>query len=117
MASSANNIYWVNIDVRFRRPLDLHLEGGRVKKRNVLGFLQEVGLTAPRDCDVREIIAASLLDSDEKKNCEVNLEHIGVIQEADLQREIFDDKDIQDSLTGDPMTPGIWYRSGRGYYS
>lgn len=109
-----NNIFWVSIDVRFIKPIDYITEKGINKKENVIGFSQDIGITYSDEKDVLKLIIEELIDIEERNNCEVKIDRIGIIQEKDLQKEVYEDKDIQHSLLGDPKMNGIWYKTGRG---
>ncbi len=44
-------------------------------------------------------------------------ENIGIIENEDIETEIYNDEDVKDSLIQDPLKIGIWYRTGFGFYN
>lgn len=111
-------IYYLNLDVVFKRKLDLiHEETGKIEKTKVTGFLQEIGCTAQSDSEMKELVMAVVLQDYDLENLIVNFDCVGVIDPKDIQKEIFDDGDIGDALIGDPLKNGIWYKTGHGFYT
>ncbi len=111
------SIYYVHLDVKFKRPLKIvHEKPKRTRQNNISGFLQEIGCTANSEEVMRTRVIDQALSADEKLNAEAHFEYIGVIEPDSLNQEIYEDKDIADALKQDPRCEGIWYASGRGYY-
>ena len=112
-------IYYVNLDVRFKRPLDLFEGDGSVATKKIAGYLQGVGATFPNPATLESAIADVVFqDQDEDtSNVEIVYDYVGIIPEEDLQSEIYDDEDIKDSLISSPYAVGVWYKTGKGYYS
>ena len=110
-------IYYVNLDVRFKRPLDLIEEDGSVAMKKITGYLQEVGATFPNSATLERAITDLVVNDTDASNVEIVYDHVGIIPEEDLQSEVYDDEDIKDSLIAAPAAVGVWFKTGKGYYS
>jgi hypothetical protein len=108
-------IYYVNIDVRFKKKLVLKFKDYSDQKM-IKGYLQEIGCTAPSEDEMKKMIKALVLQTELESNATIRYERIGIIRDNDIQKEIYEDCDIASSLIGDPIKTGIWYKTGRGYY-
>lgn len=109
-------IYWLQIDVKFREPMELKGAEDGVK---IYGYLQDIGATFP-DEEVLKSSIVELVYEDEfmdATNVEITYEYIGVIPPDRAQKEIYGDSDIAHQLLSDPTNDGIWYQTGRGFYS
>jgi len=116
-------IYWIKLDVTFEigsgpdAPDEL-CEGG--EKRRLDGYFQNFGCTCDTDEELIErihtYVQKDLKDLMDPTEFSLTFEEIGIIDENELQTEIYEDVDVKDSLIMSPKEQGIWYSSGRGYY-
>lgn len=110
-------IYWLNIDVKFKKPMDFEdEEDDETINRKIVGYLQNIGATFPNEQELKASVQ-SLVDEDfDKNDVEIVYEHVGVIAPNKIKEEIYDDGDVMHNLRSEPTENGIWYRTGRGFY-
>ncbi|MFC1494318.1 hypothetical protein ACFL6W_03465 [Thermodesulfobacteriota bacterium] len=111
MAHKNNIIYWVRVDAKLAEPITFDDE----KSKKVHGFFREIGCTAQNENTMRGLVE-DWVKYDAPELSEIIYEHIGIIALEDLQREIYEDKDVKESLLGHPQKQGIWYSTGRMFY-
>lgn len=111
-------IFWVNVDVSFNRPMDHFSINGKIRDKKVLGFIQDFGVSAFDEQEMWKLIENEIFRTDGSDNIrKIELERVGLIKESDIQSEIFEDDEIIVKNQSDLGKSGIWYKSGRGYYS
>ena len=113
-------IYWVNIDVKFEEPMELEdEENGVTTYEKIYGYLQNLGATFPSEKTLKSAIAKLVYEDEymNEMNVEIIFDYIGIIPPSQVQKEIYKDRDIAYALRSEPMNDGIWYRTGRGFYS
>lgn len=110
-------IFYVVVDVKYRRHLDL-LGKRRVRKKKVKGFIQEFGVTAQdvgtAESLIREFIARA--DPAQSDNIDITFDEFSTLTLAEVQRNFLEDPEMGDALVGHPADAGIWYRTGRAFY-
>ena len=107
-------IYWLNIDVKFTKPMPV--EDERTSSQKACGYMQDLGATYPNEEALKSAIASFVYQTIDAASVEINYEYIGIISPDDIQKEIYEDEDVAQSLCSDPIKDGIWYRTGRGFY-
>ncbi len=113
-------IYWLNIDVKFKEPMELEdEEDEKTSYQKIYGYLQNIGATFPNEKALKAAIANLVYEDEfiDAANAEIIYEYIGVIPPNRVQKEIYKDRDIAHLLRSEPTNDGIWYRTGRGFYS
>ena len=88
-------------------------------KELVYGFIKEFGITASSEEQAKIMLLDHIQSKGEIAPTEIKIKykHIGQISPEEMQREIFDDQDINDSLLQSPYNEGVWYATGCGFYN
>jgi len=107
------NIFWVIIEVNFKKPM--HSEGAETPK--IIGFFQTFGCTESTEGAMKKEINSCLIESEwfEVHGAEVEYD-ISVIDRKDVESEILLDEEINDFLQSSPYNKGIWYKSGKAFF-
>jgi len=73
-------------------------------------------VTAADADDAVELVRNWIGQSEQFRDLEysVQIDYIGEIE--DVREEIYADEDVVSSLLDDPLNPGLWYRTGVGWY-
>lgn len=110
-------IYWLNIDVQFKEPMEVQdEESGETSDQKAYGYMQDIGATYPDEESLKSAVASLVYESTDAAKVEIVYEYVGEIAPNEVQKEIYQDKDVAQSLRSDPAVDGIWYRTGRGFY-
>ena len=119
MGGASASICWIRIDVALSSPLVAVDSNDRRFDGSVLGAVMEFGVTAAGIAESRSAVESWVSSSCQFEGLAYRIvfDYVGEIEPGDVQREIYADEDIARSLLGDPALPGIWYRSGVGWYS
>ena len=111
-------IYWVKLEINFEKKIPLLDEKNRELPEGIIGFSQEIGCTADNEEELKEIINNYLRELEWiDQETEVVFDRIGEIEPNKISSEIYGDPDIKDSLRSNPRKRGIWYSSGRAFFS
>ena len=112
-------IYWVNIEVNFNHPMDLMDDENRALPQKVVGFLQEFGCTCEDENKLKQTVKDYLKELDWMSfpESEVTFDRIGEINPSELSSEIYEDPEIRDALIANPKKEGLWYASGKAFFS
>lgn len=106
-------IFWVSVDVRLGTPLVLVGDREGVERARLIGFVQELGCTAEdagrAEAQVRAHLARYDLGPDQ--TIEPELDAIEELSAEDL------DEELLAKATADPHQPGVWFTTGRSFYS
>ena len=113
------NIYWVELEVIFFNPMPINDENSRETTSYANGFFQEIGCTSNSEEEAKQLIGSYLCDLAwfDLTMSQINYERIGLISEDEIETEIYGDPDIKDSIISNPLDKGIWYLSGKAFYS
>jgi len=110
-------IFYVQIDVVFGKPLRVVGTNGRATGKQARGFIQEIGCTAPSETSMRRLVREYATANDSRTEPIVHFKRIGVIKSRSIAREVNADSEIVAALKQDPMKQGVWYSTGKGFYS
>jgi len=121
-------IFWINVDVAFKEPLlaeylhsQLEIFGGEGEPSGdyLLGYIKTFGIT-----NLDQEKAKSRIIKEIKQQpfmigigFDVDFFEVGVIQEEEIEEEIYNDEDIEGAIHQDPRKIGFYYKSGRAFYS
>jgi hypothetical protein len=113
------NVFWIKLTVSFSKPMLFFDEDTNKAEKTSNGFFQEIGCTGDSKEEVERMAmdylrAISWLDLSASN---VTFDRIAIIPNNELASEIYGDPDIKDSLTSDPLMKGIWYLSGKAFFS
>lgn len=113
------NIYWVGFTVNFNKPISVFEDDTSKSDSSAYGFFQEIGCTSDNEEETKQIIVdyLSQIPWFDLALSEIVFDRLGIISMNEVQSEIYGDPDIKDSLISDPLKKGIWYASGRAFYS
>jgi glycosyltransferase involved in cell wall biosynthesis len=114
MLKEGMEIYYVTVEVTFRKPLEL-LDENNKPEGSIIGFYQSMGCTAKAQAEMQAMVIEAAL-AEYQDNADVRFDYIGEIKIHELDREVYGDEDIPAALKQDPRYEGIWYTSGRGFY-
>lgn len=102
------NIYWLSVDLKFKNEIPIYnfdLTGKDYAKGAVMSF----GITAENEGAVNELLLESL-KADEALvdvNFDVEVCNMGIIDSNDVNKEIYGDEDIADTILRSPYEPGL----------
>ncbi len=110
-------IYWMRIDLVFKKKLKITHQSDKSSKF-AKGLIMAFGITEENEAEAKKNIKKLLATDSDIKEIPHNLkfDDIGVIEPEELEKEIYGDPEIKDSLKQSPLKTGIWYASGKGYY-
>ncbi len=113
------NIYWINIEVNFDDDIPIINTDDNETLKNAQGFFQEFGCTDANENDAKNLINEYLKETNDFKTSKMktNFNRVATINFNDIDSEIYGDDDIKDSLLSNPTLKGIWYASGRAFFS
>ena len=110
-------IYYINVDVSFVMPMKDISGMHFVSAKPMIGFMQEFGCTAESLHAAKEMVDEHIFtEIPMAKIKAIEYDWSGVIQEAEIHKEIYGDKDIASRLLADPLKNGIWYHTGHAFY-
>lgn len=82
-----------------------------------LGFFQTFGCTSRTEEDMRLAILSLLNGEDWLEEHGATFEFdVSIIEQCDIQREVFLDEEIQASIESSPYEAGVWYQSGKTFF-
>jgi hypothetical protein len=112
-------IHWLIINASFISPWKICGERDNEADELAYGFFKEMGITANSEESAKSMLLQYLttLDKISPSLIDIEYQHVGVISHKDVQREIYEDKDINNYLLQSPYIEGIWYSSGCGFYN
>ena len=84
---------------------DVKFEG---ETRPILGYYQQLGITARDEIQLQELAARHVYD-----DLGGELEEIADVWEPDWEGE---DAEVREDLTGDPQEVGVWYFGGHALF-
>ena len=111
-------VFYLNVDVGFSKPMTL-LDGEEgVGRSTVVGFIQDFGCTAKTEDEAKAIVERLIKDEFKSDPAlRIRYDWCGAIADDKLEEEIYSDGDITGSPSfSDPCKEGVWYRSGHGFY-
>jgi len=111
-------IYWLIINASFITPWKICVESDNETDELAYGFFKEIGITANSEKSAKSLLQQYLTTVNKISPSKIDIEyqHIGVISHDEVQTEIYEDKDINNSLLQSPFNEGVWYSSGCGFY-
>ena len=112
-------VYWLSIDASFDTRIQIFDENEIETDDFAYGFFKEFGITASSEEMAKKFLQEYIYSKDQfsPSNTNIKYEHIGVIPHNDVQKEIYEDEEIKDSLLQSPYAEGIWYTTGCGFYN
>lgn len=112
------NIYWIGLTIAFSEPMPI-VSDAKKSEENAGGFFQEIGCTGDNEEDARRMVVSELKTIDwlNLSSSTLTIDRIGLISASELQLEIYNDPEIREALIADPTKRGIWYISGRAFFS
>ena len=113
------NIFWINLEVIFSSKMPLLNDQKNEVSSGATGFFQEYGCTADDENELKEIIHADLNEMEwlDLLKTKISFERIGIISQEEIQSEIYADLDIREALKANPRKKGIWYKSGKAFFT
>jgi len=113
------NIYWVGLTINFNKPISVFEDELSDSKCFAYGFFQEIGCTGDNEEKMKDMIIEHLSQFPwlDMLQSGVSFDRIGLISMEEVQSEIYGDPDVKDSLISDPLLKGIWYLSGKAFFS
>lgn len=112
-------VFWINLEVNFSSSIHIVDDNNLPVGQSAIGFLQEIGCSADDEEELTQIIKCELskLDWLDLDNSYVNFYRVGEIVQSEIASEIYADPDIREALIADPNKKGIWYISGKAFFS
>ncbi len=113
------DIFWINLEIQFKEEVSILNAKNDDVLREAQGFFQEFGCTDIDEKSAKEQIQNYLRELDwfDASKMKVKFPRIGTIDSRDVDSEIYSDEDINSSLIGEPSLKGLWYISGKAFYS
>lgn len=111
------DIFWINVELKFKEGTPI--QGFDLSKNGYAkGIIMNFGITAENEEIAREMVESNLKEDLDLSDISYDLEfsNVGVIEPKDVDKEIYGDIEIADSLIHSPHDEGLWYRSGKAYY-
>lgn len=112
-------IFWASIEVHLEKAIMLVSDDGAEERASLAGFVQELGCTAPDEATMRMHIEAHVraYDLGPGQVLDVVFREIERLELSEVEEEITADPTRRDHLLGDPRAVGVWYATGRTFYS
>ena len=112
-------IYWLSINASFINPWRIFDESDKATDELAYGFFKEIGITANSEESAKSSLQQHLATVDKISPSKINIgyQHVGIISHEEVQKEIYEDNDINDSLLQSPFNEGVLYSSGCGFYN
>ncbi len=113
------NIYWIGLTVNFIKPISVFEADSTNSNCYASGFFQEIGCTSENEEETKKIIIEYLKQNSwlDSESSEIVFDRVGIISKNEVSSEIYGDPDVRDSLISNPLAKGIWYTSGRGFFT
>lgn len=112
-------IFWIKLTVNFCTPMPLIDEDINASDKSANGFLQEIGCTVDNEEEAKGMVIEYLgrISWLDLSVSNVSFDRVATIPREELASEIYGDPDVKDSLLSDPLMKGIWYLSGKAFFS
>ncbi|MFH2067331.1 MAG: hypothetical protein ABIK15_19175 [Pseudomonadota bacterium] len=112
-------IFWINLEINFKKALLVFNQDSKALPKGSKGFFQEIGCSANDETEAQGFIKGYLneLQWIDYQNVDVIFNRIGEISAEEVDSEIYGDIEIKDSLIADPYEQGIWYLSGKAFFT
>jgi hypothetical protein len=113
------NVYWFTLDISFYPPLKILDENDRPTGEVAYGATLEIGVTEVSEQDAKSLALSFIheIGGWDRSQYSISFDHIGILDEDAMQKEIYEDPDVNESLIQDPLKRGVWYRTGFGFYT
>ncbi len=111
--------YWFTVNIIFDPPLQILDEFDKDTGEIAHGAFVEFGVTENSEKDAKQLVISNIREAGgwDSLNYKVLFDHVGVIDGNSIQKEIYEDPDVNDSLIQNPSTRGVWYKTGFGFYT
>ena len=110
-------IFWVYVNVIFKEHIPVFEANSNNVQNFADGFFQEIGCTADNEDELKNYISVRIKKNIDWDKVNIHYERIGVIAKKDVESEVYNDLEICDCLESDPNVKGIWYSSGKAFYT
>jgi hypothetical protein len=111
------DIFWIKLDVCFDEAMQIFDKDNIATGSIAEGFIQDIGCTFNDEKEMKSSIWNYLQKQKWLDITKIKISFdVSIISENEIEKEIYDDADIKDSLCGDPLQEGFWYFSGKGFY-
>jgi hypothetical protein len=111
--------YWFTTDISFDPPLQIADKYEKPTGEVAYGAILEIGVTdvSEEHAKHRALSFIHELGGWDTSKYSVTFNRVGILDEDAMQKEIYGDPDLRQSLMQDPSERGVWYKSGFGFYT
>jgi len=111
--------YWFTVHISFDPPLQIGDEYEKPTGEVAYGAILEIGVTDVSEDDAKHCVLSFIheIGGWDRSQYSATFNHVGILDEDAMQKEIYGDPDVKESLLQDPSERGVWYKSGFGFYT
>lgn len=111
-------LFWMHIEINLDPSMPFVNENAQ-SRNGAKGFFQETGCTADDELEAKQIIMSYLKEIEwlDLAKAGVSFVRTATISPDDMESEVYGDPDIKHSLRQEPLKKGIWYASGKAFFS
>ncbi len=111
--------YWLTLDISFDPPLQIADEYEEPTGEVAYGAILEIGVTdvSEEDAKYRALSLIHEVGGWDRSRYSVTFNRVGILDKDAMQKEIYGDTGVKESLIQDPSERGVWYKSGFAFYT